>query len=375
MAERVALDAGRRIGYQDLPADALAERVVERRLVHGHGRREQRRIDPLARPRTRRAGTPGSARPARRPVPAARRGGSRAARSGRRRRRRPAAPRRRRRCRPTGRGSIRRGRRRGRGRRSRASCVGGIRARPNGRELDPLDPAGPLELGQERQERVAPVELVGAVGEDEHDRHVAEVADEEAEQVARRPVGPVEVLDDERDAAPSAASRSRTPRSSSNSRPCADPMLRPDGSPSRRRPGRGRARDGRARTGRGRRSPRLVGADPPDEAAEGLDDRGVGQRAVTERDAAAHQDDTLRSARARSTNEPTSRVLPTPASPATRVALLRPPRARPKAARSRARSAPRPIRTGLETRDAMGSIIRSATPQHNGRAWSRTTVI
>ena len=36
----------------------------------------------------------------------------------------------------------------------------------------------------------------------------------------------------------------------------------------------------------------IVRADPPGKPAEGLDDRGVGQRTVAKRDAAAHQDDT-----------------------------------------------------------------------------------
>src|SRR5215211_2054058 len=62
-------------------------------------------------------------------------------------------------------------------------------------------------------------------------------------------------------------------------------------------------------------------------------------------------------ASARSTNDAIRRVLPTPASPATSVALLRPASARARAASSRARSLVRPIRTGLETRDATPSII------------------
>ena len=45
VAERVALDTGRRVGYQDLPADALAQRLVQRPLVHRHGRRDQRGFD------------------------------------------------------------------------------------------------------------------------------------------------------------------------------------------------------------------------------------------------------------------------------------------------------------------------------------------
>ena len=46
--EGVALDAGGRVGDEDLATDALAERLVERRLVERRGRREQGRVDALA---------------------------------------------------------------------------------------------------------------------------------------------------------------------------------------------------------------------------------------------------------------------------------------------------------------------------------------
>ena len=108
VAEGVALAAGRRIGDQDLPVDALAERVVERRLVEGGRGREQRRVDPLA----------GRRRDAQELLGGLGQLGDPCQQQVAQRRRqlagsvgavRPAAPRRRRRCRPTGRGSIRRG--------------------------------------------------------------------------------------------------------------------------------------------------------------------------------------------------------------------------------------------------------------------------
>ncbi len=46
---------------------------------------------------------------------------------------------------------------------------------------------------------MAPMELVGTIGEHDANPDVVEVAHQEAEQVARRLVGPVEVLDDEGD--------------------------------------------------------------------------------------------------------------------------------------------------------------------------------
>jgi hypothetical protein len=70
-----------------------------------------------------------------------------------------------------------------------------------GRKLDPVDAARPLELGEEGQQRMASMKLVRAIGQHEHDRNVAQVAHEEAEQVAGGLVGPVKVLDDERDRA------------------------------------------------------------------------------------------------------------------------------------------------------------------------------
>ena len=46
-------------------------------------------------------------------------------------------------------------------------------------------------------QRVAAMQIVAAVGADEHDLCVLEVASEEHEEIAGRPVGPVQVFDDE----------------------------------------------------------------------------------------------------------------------------------------------------------------------------------
>ena len=66
-----------------------------------------------------------------------------------------------------------------------------------GAQLDPLDALQPLRLGEEGPQRVAPVELVGPVGRDQDEPLAARGAQQEGEEVARRAVGPVQVLDDQ----------------------------------------------------------------------------------------------------------------------------------------------------------------------------------
>ena len=68
-------------------------------------------------------------------------------------------------------------------------------------QRDPLDARGALELGEDGAQRVAAVQLVGAVGGEQEERLGARVADEEDEEVARGGVGPVQVLDHQRDGA------------------------------------------------------------------------------------------------------------------------------------------------------------------------------
>ncbi len=156
-------------------------------------------------------------------------------------------------------------------------------------DLQALDAARAIELGEERQERVAPVELVGPVGQHERHADVAQVPDEEADQVACRPVGPVEVLDDEdhrrhrRESVEDgrAAARTGGPAPSSSSRP--DRVLvrgRAEVGDEAGEVGAAVADDGLE----------LLGREATDQSAKRLDDGGVGQRAVTEDDAAAAED-------------------------------------------------------------------------------------
>ena len=67
------------------------------------------------------------------------------------------------------------------------------------RQLDPARPRVALELGQQRAQRVASVQLVGAVGGDDEHPLGPQAAREEDEERARRAVGPVDVLEHERE--------------------------------------------------------------------------------------------------------------------------------------------------------------------------------
>ncbi len=64
-------------------------------------------------------------------------------------------------------------------------------------EIDPLGPPAALELGEPRPERMAPAELVGAECGDDRDAGHTQLVDEIREQVARRSIGPVQILDEE----------------------------------------------------------------------------------------------------------------------------------------------------------------------------------
>ena len=92
-----------------------------------------------------------------------------------------------------------------------ASCSR-ISARASGVELQPLRARRGRHIGQEAPQALAAVDLVAAVRRHDQDALVAQPARQEGQQVERRPIGPMEVLDDEqhrRDAA-AAARRSRT---------------------------------------------------------------------------------------------------------------------------------------------------------------------
>ena len=67
------------------------------------------------------------------------------------------------------------------------------------RELDPAGARVALELGQQRAQRVPAVQLVGAVGRDHEHALGPQAAAEEGEEGARRAVGPVDVLEHERE--------------------------------------------------------------------------------------------------------------------------------------------------------------------------------
>ena len=67
------------------------------------------------------------------------------------------------------------------------------------RQLDAARAGVALELGQQRAQRVAAVQLVGAVGRDHEHALGPQAAGEEDEEGARRAVGPVDVLEHERE--------------------------------------------------------------------------------------------------------------------------------------------------------------------------------
>ena len=70
-------------------------------------------------------------------------------------------------------------------------------SRENGLQLDALDALEPIQLRQERTQRVLAVQLVRAVGADDGEPLAAGRSQQEGEEVARRAIGPVQVLDDE----------------------------------------------------------------------------------------------------------------------------------------------------------------------------------
>jgi hypothetical protein len=99
----------------------------------------------------------------------------------------------------------------------------------------------PADLGEPRPQRVPPFELVPRREQQDH-RLGRDVAGEEGEQVQRRPVSPVQVLDDEDDR-PAPRQRNQTPQ-----QPFEEPDLRRYGSsaaPARRPRAPGRPRGSR----------------------------------------------------------------------------------------------------------------------------------
>ena len=215
---------------------------------------------------------------------------------------------------------------------------------------------------------MAPVQLVGAVGQHERDAH-CRAGCGRGSRAGRGSIGRTSGGPRRRTApAPIAASRSRTPSSSSNRRPCAEPTSgrTPPSSAAGPRSGTRRASSARpwptmasSSSGTARRTR------PRSASTTGA----YGQRAVAEDDAAAAEDHGP-VARPRSRRTPlTSRVLPTPASPATTIALLRPSRARRSAARSRSNS------IGPSDEDRAGDAGRHALDYHASAAHARRASI
>ena len=149
-------------------------------------------------------------------------------------------------------------------------------------------PAGALQLGQQRAQRVAPVQLVGAVGDDEAERLLARAAHEERDEVARRAVGPVQVLDREQHRPGAARSRSSSASIASNRRP-----WRAAGSSSARvpvPPSSGSSSASALRVGRRQvAGPRALGGHPAGERPQRGDQRRVRDLRAAELEALAEQ--------------------------------------------------------------------------------------
>ena len=200
VAERVVLVAGTRLGHQDVLADGFAQRGVQGLGVDARRVHEQVRVDVLAR-------GGGHAQDLLGRVGQARDAGEQDVAERRRKLGRAGVPRRAQEL--LGEERVPVGPRVDRLDEARLDLVSVDRPELRGElgsveatQVQPLDPAGAVELGEERQQRVAAVQLVRPVGHEEHDAGVAQVPDEEREQVAGRPVGPVQVLDDEEDRRP-----------------------------------------------------------------------------------------------------------------------------------------------------------------------------
>jgi len=212
-------------------------------------------------------------------------------------------------------------------------------------DLYSLRPTRPLQLGDKRPQRVALVQRVQSVCNYQRDRVAARVARQEREQVARRAVDPVHVLDDqEHRTALREPRRTRPPRTTARVPP--DHAL--DGTSARPQPRQRRPE----RAGQGSiASPSSITL----RSAE-----IIGENASSPSASSTHSpvSTTAPAARARVSNSATSRLLPMPASPATRIA---PPV--PAAARWRSCREPRARRAGPR----IGAMKSGPTSHH--RAW------
>ena len=230
-------------------------------------------------------------------------------------------------------------------------------------QLDALDAADPAKLGEQAHERVPPMQVIGSVGRDDRDPLARHVPDQEPDQVAGRAVRPLEVFDREHDGAVT-----RDPAEGAEDR-VEQPRLTAHGiGPIVRRRFRRRATDqGRARGGRGRRPTvrRRPCARPRPATVRATEaPRRTGRRAGrphrdrgSPRGASGHRRRATRSASSAS-----SRLFPTPASPATRTNVGSARVARSKASSSRPSSARRPTNAWLLSRRVMPPIMRSSRP-------------
>ena len=155
-------------------------------------------------------------------------------------------------------------------------------------QRDPLHAADSLQLGEERQQGMPPVELVRAVAEHQGHPRVPQVPDQEAEEVARRAVRPVKILDDEDDRRRGGEPLERAEdqlEQAALGRLDAEAALRVD-----RRPSEIGDEPRELRPVRPEDRFDLVGVGAADEAAQRLDYRCVRDRAVGHVDAPADED-------------------------------------------------------------------------------------
>ena len=215
-------------------------------------------------------------------------------------------------------------------------------------DSDPLHAGHALELGEHRAQRVAAVQLVGAVGHEQAQRLGAGAADEEDEEVARGGIGPVQVLEHERDGLVAAEPLDQRQQGLEQPRLTGGlGVIGPCGTQGSARP----ARRACPRAARGRSRTRPARARPG--AARRPAGR-TGRRCRRARGSGRSGHARPRSV-ARASNSATRRLLPTPDSPATNANAGTPAAAQSSAPSRAASSSARPTKVGLETR-------RSTTP-------------
>ena len=213
-----------------------------------------------------------------------------------------------------------------------------------------------LELGQQRPQRMAAVQLVGAVGRDD-EQPLGRTGCAPGRRGSRGSSGRPSGCPRARAASGRVAAEAVQQRRAAPRRAAAGPL------PRRRRGAVGLAAElGQQRGELGARAGQLVErrVAVARERAQRADERRVGQLALAELDAVAEQDTRAAVARARASSS-TSRVLPTPDSPATKASHARPSAAWPRTRRSSASCGSRPTNRRLETRDATPAACHATT--------------